>query len=67
LTTQGVLLERLGITERAKNLAKNLSGKDLKSHIAAHRRLTHPNEMGSLFKALSLFPKQAPCPPGFQK
>ena len=67
LTTQGVLLERLGITERAKNLAKNLSGKDLESHIAAHRRLTHPNEMGSLFKALSLFPKQAPCPPGFQK
>ena len=67
LTTQGVLLERLGITERAKKLAKNLSGKNLESHIAAHKRLTHPSEMGSLFKALSLFPNQAPCPPGFEK
>ena len=67
LTTQGVLLERLGITQRAQNLAKNLAGKDLESHIYAHRRLTHPNEMGALFKALSLFPKQAPCPPGFER
>ena len=67
LTTQGVLLERLGITDRAKKLAENLTGKDLESHIAAHRRLTHPEEMGSLFKALSLFPKQAPCPPGFEQ
>ena len=67
LTTQGVLLERLGITQRAQNLAKNLAGKDLESHIYAHHRLTHPNEMGALFKALSLFPKQAPCPPGFER
>ena len=67
LTTQGVLLERLGITERAQNLAKNLNGKDLESHIYAHRRLTHPDEMGALFKALSLFPKQASCPPGFER
>ena len=67
LTTQGVLLERLGITDRAKKLAENLTGKDLESHIAAHRRLTHPEEMGSLFKALSLFPKQALCPPGFEQ
>ena len=67
LTTQGVLLERLGITERANNLAKNLKGKALESHIAAHRRLTHPKEMGSIFKALSLFPKNFPCPPGFEQ
>ena len=67
LTTQGVLLERLGITHRTKKLAKNLSGKDLENHIAAHRRLTHPEEMGSLFKALSLFPKHALCPPGFEQ
>jgi NADH dehydrogenase [ubiquinone] 1 alpha subcomplex assembly factor 7 len=33
----------------------------------AHRRLVHPNEMGALFKALSLFPKQASCPPGFEQ
>ena len=67
LTTQGVLLERLGITERANNLAKSLKGKALESHIAAHRRLTHPQEMGSIFKALSLFPKNFPCPPGFEQ
>ena len=67
LTTQGVLHERLGIPERAQNLAKNLNGKDLESHIYAHRRLTHPNEMGALFKALSLFPKQSSCPPGFER
>ena len=67
LTTQGVLLERLGITERANNLAKSLKGKALESHISAHRRLTHPKEMGSIFKALSLFPKNSPCPPGFEQ
>ena len=54
------------ITERAQNLAKNLIGRDLESHISAHRRLIHPKEMGTLFKALSLFPKQASCPPGFE-
>ena len=67
LTTQGVLLERLGITERAQNLAKDLKDEDLENHILAHRRLVHPNEMGALFKALSLFPKQASCPPGFEQ
>jgi len=29
--------------------------------------LIHPKEMGTLFKALSLFPKQASCPPGFEQ
>ena len=67
LTTQGVLLERLGITERAKKIAKNLSGENLENHIAAHRRLIHPNEMGSLFKAISLFQKKTHCPVGFQQ
>ena len=67
LTTQGVLLERLGITERTQNLSKALKDADLENHILAHRRLVHPNEMGALFKALSLFPKQASCPPGFEQ
>ncbi|MDA7423911.1 class I SAM-dependent methyltransferase [Thalassococcus lentus] len=64
MTTQGVFLERLGITARAQALAKNLAGTALESHIAAHRRLTHPQEMGSLFKTLALFPKDSPLPPG---
>lgn len=65
LIPQGVFLERLGITARAQSLAKSLSGAALESHIAAHRRLTHPEEMGSLFKTLALFPKGAPPPPGY--
>ncbi|MBS9717181.1 class I SAM-dependent methyltransferase [Pseudohalocynthiibacter aestuariivivens] len=65
ITTQGVLLERLGITVRAQTIAKNLTGDSLKSHIAAHRRLTHPQEMGTLFKAISIYPKGCKPPPGF--
>ena len=54
LTPQGVFLERLGITTRAQTLAKRLTGSALDAHIAAHRRLTHPQEMGTLFKVLAL-------------
>lgn len=66
LTTQGVFLERLGITARAQALAKGLSGTALDSHIAAHRRLTHPSEMGTLFKVLALTPPGAPPPPALE-
>ena len=66
LTTQGVFLERLGITTRAQALAKALSGDALSSHIAAHRRLTHPEEMGTLFKILALFPRGQRPPPGLE-
>ncbi|MCP4817928.1 MAG: class I SAM-dependent methyltransferase, partial [Shimia sp.] len=64
LTPQGVFLERLGITQRAQILAPRLSGEALESHIAAHRRLTHPQEMGNLFKVLALFPQGQTPPPG---
>lgn len=67
LTPQGVFLERLGITDRARHLAENLSGKALEAHIAAHRRLTHPAEMGTLFKALALTPPGSPEPPGLDQ
>ncbi len=66
LTPQGVFLERLGITQRAQALARSLSDAALDSHIAAHRRLTHPDEMGSLFKTLALLPQGAPPPPGLE-
>ncbi|MEO0341884.1 MAG: SAM-dependent methyltransferase [Pseudomonadota bacterium] len=59
VTEQGVFLERLGITKRAQTLASKLSGEGLEHHIAAHRRLTHPEEMGELFKVLGLVPKTA--------
>jgi len=65
LTHQGVFLERLGITQRAQTLAEGLTENALDAHIAAHRRLTHPEEMGTLFKAMALFEKDTPPPPGF--
>ncbi|MCW3784522.1 class I SAM-dependent methyltransferase [Defluviimonas salinarum] len=67
MTPQGVFLERLGITGRARALARNLTGDALESHIAAHRRLTHPEEMGQLFKAIACFPRGAPLPPGLDQ
>ncbi|MFD1159154.1 class I SAM-dependent methyltransferase [Roseovarius aestuarii] len=66
LTPQGVFLERLGITTRAQALAKNLSGEALQNHIAAHRRLTHSAEMGTLFKVLAFYPDGATPPPGLE-
>lgn len=64
-TPQGTLLQRLGIDQRAARLAAGLAGAARDSHLAAHRRLTHPQEMGSLFKALAFHPHTAPPPPGF--
>ncbi len=62
LTPQGVFLERLGITPRAQSLAKHLSGEPLTQHIAAHRRLTHPEEMGTLFKVAGFRAHGSPLP-----
>lgn len=64
-TTQGEFLARLGIGARAERLARGLTGAALESHLAALRRLTHPEEMGSLFKVLALTRAGAPPPPGF--
>ena len=66
LSTQGVFLERLGVTQRAQSLANGLSGAALQSHIAAHRRLTHPGEMGDLFKVIGIYPSHATPPPGLE-
>ncbi|HKL68922.1 class I SAM-dependent methyltransferase [Salibaculum sp.] len=66
LTPQGVFLERLGIADRARALARGLDGATLDAHIAGHRRLTHPDEMGHLFKVMGLFPEGSPPPPGLE-
>jgi len=66
LTAQGILLECLGITARAQTLAAQLHGEALENHIAAHRRLTHPDEMGQLFKAIAITPNGATHPAGFE-
>jgi len=66
LAPQGVFLERLGITQRAQTLAASLTKDALDQHIAAHRRLTHPDEMGSLFKVMGIYPDTAPPPAGLE-
>ena len=63
--TQGALLTALGIHTRAAQLAQRLTGDPLTQHLAATRRLTAPEEMGQLFKALAVYPPNAPSPPGF--
>lgn len=64
MTTQGAFLERLGITARARALATGLTGAALDLHVAAHRRLTHPQEMGEVFKVIACHPIGTPAPPG---
>ena len=60
LETQGVFLERLGITARAQALAQAAATPEAaEAVISAHRRLTHPSEMGSLFKVLGIVPAGA--------
>ncbi len=66
LVPQGVFLERLGITARAQALARGLCDGALQAHISAHRRLTHPQEMGNLFKVMSLLPPNTLPPPALE-
>ena len=62
MTMQGAFLERLGISARAQALAR----KDRAGRIAEeHRRLTHAQEMGDLFKVIALHRHDQPPPPGF--
>ena len=64
LTSQGVYLSRLGITQRAEALARSMTDDQLKSHHAAFHRLTDPVEMGTLFKVMAVYPDTAAPPPG---
>ncbi len=61
MVRQGVFLERLGITARAQALARRGGAGPV---AAQHRRLTHPEEMGDLFKVLGIYRKEEPPPPG---
>ena len=67
VTPQGVFLERLGITARAQALAQKMTGAALEAHIAAHRRLTHPQEMGNLFKTFGIVPEGSAMLPGLER
>lgn len=62
---QGEFLERLGIAVRALRLARDRDAETVAAIAAAHRRLTHPDEMGNLFRVMAFTPDGAPLPPGF--
>jgi SAM-dependent MidA family methyltransferase len=66
LATQGALLERLGLSDRARALirAAGADGAAQEAVVAAHHRLAHPDAMGALFKALALTGPGAGRPAG---
>jgi SAM-dependent MidA family methyltransferase len=61
---QGALLEALGLGARANRLA-DANPAEAQAVRAAARRLTAPDQMGTLFQGLALMPFSAPRPPGF--
>ena len=67
--TQAAFLLRLGVEVRAVALSKSVEAKsspELKAKIARQlRRLTHPDDMGGLFKAIAIQSPGLPAPLGF--
>ncbi len=65
--TQGVFLERLGLSARADRLKFNAPNTQRVAIDAAHRRLsgTGEGEMGALFKVLCVTSPAFEAPPGF--
>jgi NADH dehydrogenase [ubiquinone] 1 alpha subcomplex assembly factor 7 len=63
---QGVFLERLGISVRAQHLAAAADAKQAADIASAHRRLTEPSAMGTLFKVMAATSPSLPAPAGFE-
>jgi NADH dehydrogenase [ubiquinone] 1 alpha subcomplex assembly factor 7 len=63
-TTQCKFLADLGIGERGERLIKS-NPHDARTIAAAIDRLVNPALMGTLFKVLTIVPKNAPQPPGY--
>lgn len=61
---QGPFLERLGITERARALARATPDR-VADIAAAHRRLCAPDAMGTLFRVMAIRHRDWPQPEGF--
>lgn len=66
LAPQGTFLQRIGIGQRAKALAGGAEKGIVEEIASAHHRLTHPEEMGTLFKVMAIVHKDAPQAPGFE-
>ena len=66
LSPQGTFLQRIGINQRAQTLAGDAEKNIVEEIGSAHHRLTHPDEMGTLFKVMAIVHKDAPQAPGFE-
>lgn len=65
-TPQGLFLARLGLFQRSERLARGEPPAKVMAIMEATRRLTEPDRMGRLFKAIVLCHPAAPTPPGFE-
>ena len=65
LNNYGLFLTRLGLFQRTDRLAFAQPPIQALALIEAARRLTEPDQMGRLFKALALCSPSLPTPPGF--
>ncbi|TWB52217.1 class I SAM-dependent methyltransferase [Nitrospirillum viridazoti] len=66
IVEQGPLLHRLGIQQRAATLKRGAMAPQARAVDLALDRLTAPDQMGRLFKALALTSPGAPPPAGFE-
>jgi NADH dehydrogenase [ubiquinone] 1 alpha subcomplex assembly factor 7 len=62
---QGLFLDRLGLNARAKALLARATPAQAEAIRTAHHRLTAADQMGTLFKVVSLQHPGLPPPPGF--
>lgn len=65
--SQAALLERLGLSARTAALLTNATQSQAADISAARDRLTSPDGMGHLFKALAITGPDQPAPPGFEE
>lgn len=64
---QGAFLRRIGIDVRAEMLGNAADNDEVIGEItSAHRRLTHTDAMGTLFKVMAIVHRDAPKAPGFE-
>ena len=66
VSPQGTFLQRIGINQRAQTLAGDAPKNIVEEIGSAHHRLTHPEEMGTLFKVMAIVHTDAPQAPGFE-
>jgi SAM-dependent MidA family methyltransferase len=62
---QAVFLGRLGVALRLQKLLERATPAQRQDLLAGHARLTAPDQMGELFKAIAFTAADAPVPPGF--